>query len=79
MVFRRATYITWGIGRGEPRKSRLFWAKMALALLVAISGPNFIERTPVTVEVKQQKERQQWWKHLEEKMSTRAGPQQHES
>ncbi len=27
------------IGRGRPRKSRLFWAQMALASLVANSGP----------------------------------------
>jgi hypothetical protein len=31
--------IIWGIGRGNSWKSRLFWAQMALALLVAISRP----------------------------------------
>ncbi len=39
MILKWATSITLAIGRGGPWKSRLFWVQLALALLVAISGP----------------------------------------
>jgi hypothetical protein len=38
-ILRTCKSITRGIERGGPCKSRLFWAQMALASLVAISGP----------------------------------------
>ncbi len=37
--FEECNITTRGIGRGGPRKSRLFWAKMALASLVPFQGP----------------------------------------
>jgi hypothetical protein len=37
--FEGCNIITMGIGRGGPRKSRLFWAQMALASLVPFQGP----------------------------------------
>ena len=40
MILRRAIFNTWAIVcKGLSLKSRLFWAQMALAALVAISGP----------------------------------------
>jgi hypothetical protein len=38
--FHGGKFITRAFGRGRPKKLRLFSAQMALASLIAISGPN---------------------------------------